>query len=303
MRCLLISSFCAASHVGSVASAFVMRRLGVDVCVLPTTLFGRHPGWGAPGGGVTDPAQLRSMWEGVRAQMSEHGLHFSAVMTGYMGATEHVALAADIIDALSPAHVLVDPVMGDWGDWGDWGDEGDGGLYVPEDRAEAICDLLVPRAQIVTPNAWEWRYITGSLDEPRDAPPRPLAGTRETLVTSVMEGVTSVTEGVTSVTKGVTTVTDGARIGAICFHAGDAHSVMHERFDGMPNGGGDALAGAYLARRLLGLEPGAALQRSVGEVFALMRRADALDAGELPLARAQDVFDGTDPLPLQSKAI
>ena len=275
MRVLLMSSFCAASHVGSVASSFVLRRLGVDVCVLPTTQFGRHPGWGPPGGGVTPPDTLRAMWDGVRAQINERGMRFDAVMTGYMGAGEHVSLAAEIIDALSPAHVLVDPVMGDWGKAGQ-----PGALYIPQERAEAICDLLVPRAQIVTPNAWEWRYITGSLDEPRHAPPRPLAGMRETLVTSVPEG---------------------ERIGAMLFEGGHTHRVMHARFDGMPNGGGDALAADYLARRLLGVAPGEALQRSVGEVFALMRRAEELDAGELPLARAQDVFDSAERLELVSE--
>ena len=271
-RILLISSLTAASHVGATVSAFVMRRLGVDVAVLPTTLFGRHPGWGAPGGGVTPPKTLRGMWDGVRAQVDQRGRGFDAVMTGYMGHLDHVALAADIIDALKPPHVLVDPVMGDAGEAG-------GGLYVPEARAEAICDRLVPRAHILTPNHWEWRYITGATDEPASAPPRALAGVRETLVTSVE---------------------DGARIGAMLFENGITRRVMHERFDDMPHGGGDALAADYLAHRVLGADPAQSLGTAVSSVFAMMRAAEAMDAGELPFVRAQSTLADAPPLEVET---
>ncbi|MGB3456592.1 MAG: hypothetical protein WBA35_09545, partial [Litorimonas sp.] len=84
-RVLLISSFTSTSHVGSVVSAFVLRRMGVDVTVLPTTLFGRHPGWGAPGGDVVPTDKLTGMWEAVADQLQADGSHFDAVMTGYMG--------------------------------------------------------------------------------------------------------------------------------------------------------------------------------------------------------------------------
>ncbi|MGB6228807.1 MAG: bifunctional hydroxymethylpyrimidine kinase/phosphomethylpyrimidine kinase [Litorimonas sp.] len=262
-RVLLISSFTAASHVGSVVSAFVLRRMGIDVTVLPTTLFGRHPGWGAPGGAVVPTAQLRSMWDAVRAQLDIQDLPFDAVMTGYMGETGHVDLAAEAIDTLRVPLVLVDPVMGD-------GSREEGGLYIPRERAEAVCDRLIPRAHIATPNLWEWRFITGNLDEADDTPPRPLAGTRETLVTSV----------------------GGAdRIGAILFEGSRAHSAMHQRYSGVPNGGGDTLAATYLGHRLHGRTPEAALGRSVSAVFKVMGEADASDAGELPLIRAQHFLD------------
>ncbi len=262
-RVLLISSFTSASHVGSVVSAFVLRRMGMDVSVLPTTLFGRHPGWGAPGGDIVPTAKLTAMWEAVRAQMQSQGTGFDAVMTGYMGETGHVRLAAEIIDTLRPGRVLVDPVMGD-------GSRSEGGLYIPQDRAEAICDALVPRADICTPNLWEWRYITGNLSEDADTPPRPLAGVGETLVTSVPKG---------------------EQIGATLFEGTRAHSVFHDRYEGVPNGGGDTLAAAYLGKRLLGLEPREALGRSVSAVFAVMGEADRTDAGELPLIRAQKFLD------------
>jgi len=262
-RILLISSFTATSHVGAVVSAFVLRRLGINVTVLPTTLFGRHPGWGAPGGGIVPTGQLTDMWEAVHDQTTTLSQPFDAVMTGYMGEVGHVDLAAQIIDTLKPKTVLVDPVMGD-------GSRTGGGLYISQDRAEAICDALIPRAHIATPNLWEWRYITGNLDEAPDTLPRPLAGTDETLVTSVP---------------------DGNRIGALLFEDGKAHRIMHDRYNNVPNGGGDTLAAAYLGQRLRGDNPKEALGHSVSSVFAIMGAADAADAGELPLIRAQRFLD------------
>ncbi|GLQ20687.1 pyridoxal kinase [Algimonas porphyrae] len=258
-RVLMISSFTATSHVGSVVSAFVLRRMGIDVTVLPTTLFGRHPGWGSPGGNIVPSSQLEDMWDAVQTQSREQGLPFDAVMTGYMGETGHVELAETIIRTLNPPLVLVDPVMGD-------GSRAREGLYIDADRAEAICDRLIPLANIATPNLWEWRFMTGNLSEDDPIPPRPLTGINETLVTSV---------------------TSGPQIGAMLFEAGRTHTIMHDRFQGVPNGGGDALAAAYLGHRLSGTPPREAMGRAVSAIFAVMQAANAADAGELPLIRAQ----------------
>ena len=259
----MISSFTASSHVGSVVSAFVLRRMGIDVTVLPTTLFGRHPGWGTPGGGIVSAAQLEDMWAAIRDQMTSQSFTFDAVMTGYMGDVDHVTLSASVLDQIKPPIRLIDPVMGD-------GSRSKGGLYIPEDRAEAICDLLIPRATIATPNLWEWRYITGSLDEPDGYRPRALAGVKETLVTSVPRD---------------------EQIGAMLFAQEHVYQTFHDRFYGVPNGGGDTLAAAYLGQRLNGTEPKQALGRSVSSVFAIMGEAKRTDDGELPLIRAQNYLD------------
>ena len=109
---------------------------------------GRHPGWGAPGGGATDSGILRDVWAGVAAQ----NIKFDAILTGYMGETAHIDLGVEIIDhvrARNPnALIAVDPVMGDHGQ-----------LYIPEARAAAIIDRLIPQADFITPNMWELGYI------------------------------------------------------------------------------------------------------------------------------------------------
>ena len=49
---LILSSYVAASRVGGMAQALALAALGIDPVVVPSVLFGRHPGRGAPGGGA-----------------------------------------------------------------------------------------------------------------------------------------------------------------------------------------------------------------------------------------------------------
>ena len=47
---LILSSHVAGSRVGGSAQAAALVQFKVDSFVVPTVLYGRHPGWGAPGG-------------------------------------------------------------------------------------------------------------------------------------------------------------------------------------------------------------------------------------------------------------
>lgn len=264
---LVISSFVASSRVGATVSAFCLRRLGVETIVLPTTLMGRHPGWGAPGGGTAETAQIEDMWQAIRKQ----GLHFDAVLTGYMGHVDHAALSARIVHEVKQdnpeAIILVDPVMGD-----------EGALYIPEDRAMMIKSQLVPLANILTPNAWELSYLTGKESETAPAiarTARDWSADTDILVTSVPVG---------------------EDIGALLVTPEEASLVQHKKFDKVPHGGGDALAATYLAHILLGLSPRQALEFSVASIFEVMSAAMKLDAGELPIVRKQDALVQADPL-------
>ena len=257
---LVISSFVAASRVGATASAFCLRRLGHDVVVLPTTLMGRHPGWGKPGGGAVPAARMTKMWEAIKAQ----DIHFDAILTGYMGEIEHISLAADIIQSLKTANpaltVLVDPVMGD-----------EGRLYIPEARALAICKQLIPLASVITPNVWELSYMTNAAG---------MDARCETLVTSVA-------------------IND--QIGAEYTSHSSTSVVSHKKFDSVPHGGGDALAGLFLGHHLNDHDPIISMSKAVAGVFKMMTAANELDAGELPLIRTQNEW--ADPLPLTAKTI
>jgi len=94
---LVISSYVAASRVGATASAFCLRRLGVDTIVIPTTVLGRHPGWGTPGGQALNASHLLNMWTAIKAQ----NIKIDAVMTGYLADDDHIDIAAAALMRLS----------------------------------------------------------------------------------------------------------------------------------------------------------------------------------------------------------
>ena len=265
---LVISSYVAASRVGATASAFCLRRLGVETLVLPTTLLGRHPGWGEPGGEALSAPHLRSMWAAIKLQ----SLKIDAVMTGYLAQDDHIDVALEIIGdvkaANSEAIILVDPVMGD-----------NGKLYVPESRAQAITTRLLPAANIITPNVWELSYIT-------DAP------------CIKFPDIVSAASGL-DMAGLVTSVPHNGSIGAVFVDGPAKYYVHHEEFETVPHGGGDSLAATFLAHLLEGDLRRDALAKSVASIFAILSAAVAEDAGELPLIREQNALIIAKPLPIE----
>jgi pyridoxine kinase len=158
---LVISSYVAASRVGGGIAPYVLGPMKVDPVHVPTCLFGRHPGWGPPGGGPVGADVMAQMLEGVAA----NGLYslVDAVVTGHFSHPEQVAVAAEAIANVraaprgkahdhAPAKpiVIVDPVMGDEAP----------GLYVKPQVAEALAARLVPMADVLAPNLWEFARLT-----------------------------------------------------------------------------------------------------------------------------------------------
>jgi len=266
---LIISSFVSASRVGATASAFCMRRLGIEVIILPTTLFGRHPGWGSPGGTSTPPEILRDMWAGIKAQ----DILFDGVMTGYMADPDHVALACDIIDHVKnnnpKADILVDPVMGDHGK-----------LYVKNGVAKAICNDLIHRADMTTPNVWELNFLLDKKAETIEDIERALSS----LPMKVM----------------VTSVHSNSEIGVLYKDNHRSALITHPKYTSVPNGGGDSLAATFFALYLSDLPPIDALARATASIFAIIKAAQKDDLGELPLIRMQDALVNTPPFEIRT---
>lgn len=271
---LVFSSSVAASCVGATASAFCLRRLGVETIVLPTTVLGRHPGWGPPGGHPLSEEHIRSMWEAIKKQ----DIPIDGVITGYLAAESHIDIALDIIAdvraANSNAVIIVDPVMGD-----------NGQLYIPQPHASAIKSRLVPLADIITPNAWEFSFITDcnaqSLESIKKAADKlPL----QSLVTSVL----------------VKSETGENEIGALYTDETKSALVQHKKFKTVPHGGGDALSATFLAHLLKGTSPHESLAKSVSSIFSILSATVKLDAGELPLIREQDALIKASPLKIKT---
>jgi len=263
---LILSSHVAASRVGGFAQALALSHRGIDPVCLPTVQFGRHPGWGPPGGAAADDDVFRGMLEGVDANGI---LAFAdAVLTGYFASPGQIGLACEAIRqvrvqdrqaALHPTPtIIVDPVMGDEGK----------GLYVKPEVARALMSELVPLADFLSPNAWELGYMT------------------QTVITDPASAWMAATK--LAIPTLVSSVPVGDQLGTMVVLANGSWMVRHPRLDWAPNGTGDLLSALFTACLLEGSSPQDALSQAAGVVWRCLQLAQEWQAPELPIVAMRD---------------
>lgn len=252
----------AGARVGNSVAAFAMERLGVRVWQLPTTILGRRPDHGAPGGGPLPAETLSSLFEGLAAdgRLGE----IDAVLTGYLGDSEQVAVILDAVDrvkAANPKAVFVcDTVLGD-----------DGKLFVSGAIADAVLAGLAPHADWLAPNVFELGLIAGrtieTLEQAREAARR--LG-KPVLVSSIRTAT-----------------------GVGNLHAAQGGDWFCEttRLPRAPKGTGDLFTALFTARRMRGEAPAVALEAATGSVYDVIVRSIAADSDDLLLPGAHEVLD------------
>lgn len=270
VKILSIQSSVAYGHVGNSAAVFPLQRLGHEVWPVLTVHFSNHTGYGAWRGPLLAPADVAEVIAGI----ADRGVLGSAdaVLSGYQG---DPAMGAVILDAVSQvkaanpdAVYCCDPVMGDVGR----------GMFVRPGIPEYLRDVVVPRADIITPNHFELNFLAGrtttSLEQVLDAVDVVRAtGPRHVLVTSVLHH--DVPEG----SLEVVAVSDEG-----------AWAVTTPLLPISPNGGGDITAALYLAHLWTTGSPAMALERTIGTVFAVLEATLAAGTREIQLVAAQGVI-------------
>lgn len=244
---LAISSHVARGVVGNSAAVPALMRLGIEVWPVPTVIWSNHPGHGAPAGPVMTADDL----DAIIGRLAESGglERCAAVLTGYFADPAQVAAAARAIDLARSANpqavVCCDPIMGD----------DPGGLYVAEPVAEAIRDMLVARADLVTPNRFELGWLTG----------REIAGLEDAIEAArVLAPATTLATSLPGRTGHIMTAHMAAR---------RCHSVETRARTDVPHGVGDLLTAFFVGHRLQQCDAAAAL----GLAAAWIERV--LDAG------------------------
>jgi pyridoxine kinase len=243
---LILSSFVAASPVGGGAQVMALAALETRAILAPTVLFGRHPGLGPPGGGAVSNALFEGILEGVAASGAYESL--DAVITGYFADRGQIAAAGAAIDAIRALRpkllVVTDPIMGDSGK----------GLYVSPAVAAAQGEILVPRADLVSPNAWELQRLTACvIADPASALIAAREVGRPVLVSSVPMG---------------------RNIGVLWTDGEEAWLASHRKGAGAPNGTGDLLTALFTAALLEGASGPDALETAVSDVAAQVLGAE-----------------------------
>lgn len=253
-----ISSFVMRGAVGLRAIGFAMERRGHTVWAVPTVVMPWHPGLGR---------STRAPADALVPQLGElagHAAALDAVLTGYFATAAQVEAAARFIDAVRDARpdapIVVDPVTGD-----------EGGRYVPDAVAEAVHRLLVPRADVITPNINELRDLAGAAT----AEAARSLGVPHVIVTSAVD--------------------EAGETGSWLVSADALERVVHPRIAHPARGTGDLFAGVFTAALAEGATPHEALIEASAATYAVVARSgeEALD-----LAGCQDAIAAPDRAPI-----
>jgi pyridoxine kinase len=256
---LILSSHVAGSRVGGYLQALALDHFGVEPVLVPTVLFGRHPGWGPPGGGKVDAGLMAGMLQGIAA----NGLyaHANVVICGYFADAAQVEVAALAIAEVRVTNpktvVLVDPILGD----------ADKGLYVKPEVAEAVKARLLPLADILTPNVFELGLLSGRSGF--DDRPALVAAARALPTPTVIVTSPPAPPGET---------------GALLVRRGAASLFLHPKLSDAPKGTGDLLAALLAARVIKGDPMDEALARALDGVAEAVECAKDWASPEIPIA-------------------
>lgn len=254
---IVVSSHVARGAVGNRAIVFALETFGHKVWAVPTVILPWHPGH-APGTRIVPDAQQFAALLGDLAGAPWLG-EVGAVLSGYLGAPAQAEAVATLVRRVRQANpdtiYLCDPVMGDAG-----------GLYVPGETASVLRDVLMPLADIATPNRHELAWMAGArldtleaaIAAARAAPPQSM------LVTSAPEMPSGET-------------------GNLLVSGKEAFLARHRRAERPPNGPGDLAAALFLARRMGGAAPAAALEATTASVCEILFCAAERGSDELML--------------------
>lgn len=268
MNILSVQSWVSYGHVGNAAAVFPMQRLGAEVWAINTVQFSNHTGYGAWRGAVMPPEMIRDLVTGIEERGALPAC--DALLSGYLGdpqVAEAVLHARARLLAANPAALYcADPVIGDE----------DKGIYVRPGVAELIRARIVPAADIVTPNLFELKYLTGlpcgTLAEVKRAVGALQAlGPRRVLVTSLRTGETP--------------------DDALDMLAADGEACFRLRAPLLPlavNGAGDAVAALFLLHVLRSGSVAEALSAAGSAIHAVLRHTAALGLREIALIAAQE---------------
>lgn len=250
-RILMISSYVAHDPVGLTATSPPLLSAGIDVVGLPTVVLSNHPIRAHIAGITLDPKLVGDM---VRA-LADNGwlASFDAIFSGYLPSIQHVEIVADAVTRLRAAKpeiaYICDPIFGD----------DPGGLYIDERSAHGIRDLLMPMADVITPNRFELSWLSDvDIQSPADA------------ATAIARLGRPIVAG--------TSIPDGpATLATVLMAANSTFIGRVEKWADVPHGTGDVFAGCLTAKLLHGESPQTALAYALGGVRRALEASRGTD--------------------------
>jgi pyridoxine kinase len=274
MNVLSIQSSVVYGRVGNRAAVPVLERLGHEVWPVDTVAFSNHPAHGAFRGRIVPASEVAELLDGLSAR----GVlpRCDAVLSGYLGDAATAPVVEDTVTRVRAANpdalYCCDPVIGEVGR----------GIYVRAGIPEAFRDRLAPMADILTPNPFELELLSGRVPATLESAH---AGARTLLGPTGHPGGSGPR---LVVATGLRLAEAPGELTVLAVTGDATWAVRHPRRAVRVWGTGDAFAalflGAYLGRR----DPRAALEHAVASLDGILGVAEAENADELPLVRAQD---------------
>ncbi|WP_020593567.1 pyridoxal kinase [Kiloniella laminariae] len=259
-------------HVGNSAATFPLQLLGIDVHAVPTTLLSNHPAHQSVYGREVEPELL----EGLLKGLAERGAFASSsgFLSGYLTSVangEVLARALREYKKKNPSGIyILDPVMGDHGK----------GLFVREGIPGLIADQLLPLADIITPNSFEFEILVGK----KAADYRETISLARSLMIAKAINCVVVTSANGSVETGKSTESTLQEKTAVLVIKKDKAWLLETPFFGQHfSGTGDLFTSILVGWLLKGEAVEVAAQRAVTAVYAIIRQAIMAGSPELNL--------------------
>lgn len=268
MNVISIQSQVAWGHVGNSAAVFPMQMHGIDVIAVPTTLLSNRPGYPTIRGRVLDAQLIADLLLGIEERGGVDTAQM--ILSGYLGSADNAAVVADFVaraKARNPALAYCcDPVLGDR----------DRGLFVHADIPPLVRDRLCPLADIITPNHFEFEWLTG---------------TRATTIDQVIEAACAVMARGPStvvVTSAELADTPDGEIETLAVEGAEAWRVRTPKLPISPNGTGDLLAALLVSARVHGNDTPEALSHAASAIYAVLERTAARGTEEMRIVESAE---------------
>jgi pyridoxine kinase len=264
MNVISIQSQVAFGHVGNSAAVFPMQMHGIDVVAVPTTLLSNRPGYPTIRGRAVEAELLADLLLGIE----ERGAIDAAqmIVTGYLGSAGNATVVADFVARAKAKNSSLlyccDPVIGDR----------DRGLFVHADIPPLVRDLLCPLADIVTPNHFEFEWLSGAK-----------AATIDQLIKAARAFMA---RGTVVVTSAELADTPGGEIESVAVERANAWRVRTPKLPINPNGTGDLFAALLAAARVGGSSTPDALSHAASAIFAVLENTVARGTEEMRIVES-----------------
>src|SRR6476661_4115136 len=254
MNVISIQSQVAFGHVGNSAAVFPMQVHGIDVVAVPTTLLSNRPGYPTIRGRVLDAQLLADLLLGIEER----------------GAADNAKVVADFVaraKAKNPTLLYCcDPVLGDR----------DRGLFVHADIPPLVRDLLCPIADIVTPNHFEFEWLSGAK-----------AATIDQMLKAARAFMA---RGTVVITSAELADTPQGEIESLAVERANAWRVRTPKLPISPNGTGDLFAALLVAARVGGSSTPEALSHAASAIFAVLERTAAQATEEMRIVESAEAL-------------